>query len=70
MVPELSSYEFKDKKIPAAFTGKDIVQRIYAHADEFFSIPSIQTNLWRLDEEEWEHVPEIKELLERAKERL
>jgi hypothetical protein len=70
VVPEVSSYDFEERKIPAAFTGKDIVQRIYAHADEFFSIPSIQTNLWRLDEDQWEHVPEIRGLLERAKQAL
>ena len=54
-------------KLPAEFTGKDMVQRIVERADEFFTLPSLSVNVWFVDEDQWEHVPEIRALLDRVK---
>lgn len=54
-------------KIPTEFTGKEMVQRIVERSDEFFTLPSLSVNLWFVDEDQWEHVPEIRDQLDRVK---
>jgi len=66
VIPEIINYEFDKKNVPPQFSGKDILQRIFSASGEFFIIPSIKINLWYVNENEWEHLEEIKNLLARA----
>lgn len=47
-------------------SGIEIVQRILQHSHEFFTQHSLRTYLWDIDETEWEHTPDIQELLSRV----
>jgi hypothetical protein len=68
VIPEVMNYKFEGKGIPVEFTGKDIIKRLFKVSEELFTIEelftmsSIKINLWYIDETQWEHVPEIKEL--------
>lgn len=50
--------------MPTHFTGKDILYKLFRASEEFFTIPSLRTNLWAIDESVWEEVDEIKPLHE------
>jgi hypothetical protein len=49
------------------FTGKDILRLLYVFLNELFTHKEITKNLWNINENEWEFIPEIKEILDRAK---
>ena len=44
-------------------TGKNIIRRIFRHSTDLFTLPSLRTYLWDIDETEWDSLPEIQELL-------
>ena len=44
-------------------TGKNISRRIFRHSTDLFTLPSLRTYLWDIDETEWDSLPEIQELL-------
>ncbi len=50
----------------SGMTGTDIVRFMYTHSREFFTLPSLRTNLWGMDEKDWERAPDVRELLDRA----
>ena len=50
----------------SGMTGTDIVRFQYAHSREFFTLPSLRTNLWGMNEKDWERAPDVRELLARA----
>jgi len=62
IIPEIIDYNFEGKHIPAIFTGKNIIKQLFKVSDKLFIIPSIQNNLWHINENEWEHLSEIKDL--------
>jgi len=49
--------------------GKDILKRIYIASDTVDEIPNIKTNLWYVDENEWENLDEIQNLIKRVQEK-
>jgi len=65
VVPEVINYPFEKNNIPAIFTGKDIIRRLFKASDNLFIIPSLQHDLWYIDENKWEQFPEIKDLFSR-----
>jgi geranylgeranyl pyrophosphate synthase len=48
-------------------TGKEILQQLFRASNEFFTIPSLRTNFWDIDESKWEEVEEIKHLMEQQR---
>jgi geranylgeranyl pyrophosphate synthase len=48
--------------IPSHLTAKDILHHLFRASNEFFTIPSLRTNLWDIDESKWED--EVKAFLE------
>ena len=66
IIPESVTYNFDKKGIPAIFTGKDIIKKIFTLSDEFFTLPSIKTNLWYIDENKWEQTTDIKNIFSRV----
>jgi hypothetical protein len=66
VIPEILNYDFEKKNIHPQFSGKDILHKIFRISHEFFTIPSLKINLWYIDENNWEHLDEIKEILGRA----
>lgn len=62
-VPDVVGYDFEKKNILPQLSGRDILQRLFKVSNDFFSIPSIKINLWHVDENNWEHLDEIKNLL-------
>jgi hypothetical protein len=55
------------QEIMATISGRDICQMALNASKDFFTIPRLQTNLWYIDETQWQHLEEIKELLKRVK---
>lgn len=66
VIPEIIEYDFENKNIPAILTGKDILKRLFKATNDFFILPSIQSNLWYVDESHWEQLDDIKELFKCA----
>ena len=62
IVPDIVNYKFEEKGIPAAFTGKDIIKRLFRVSEDLFTIPSINTNLWYIDENQWEQITDVKDI--------
>ena len=60
IVPELTSQHFPGRGIPEMFTGKEILRKLYQLSEETFEVPILLTNLWDIDETQWEEVEEIK----------
>jgi hypothetical protein len=50
----------------SGMTGTEMVRLLLRHSHEFFTLPSLRTYLWELDEKDWEHAPDVRELLTRA----
>jgi hypothetical protein len=66
IVPEVVNYKFEEKNVPVVFTGKDIIRRLFKVSEELFTIPSIPTNLWHIDENKWEQSTDIKDIFFRV----
>jgi hypothetical protein len=66
MIPQITTYDFEKKNVLPQLSGKDIVDRLFRISGDFFTIPSIKINLWHVDENNWEHLEEINNLLSRA----
>lgn len=49
--------------------GKDILKRLFIASDDLYTIPNIKTNLWYVDENEWENLDEIQNLIKRVQEK-
>jgi hypothetical protein len=62
IIPEITNYTFEGRDIPAVFTGKDVLKKAFKASNNFFTIPSIKSNLWYVDESQWEQVEDVKEL--------
>lgn len=66
MIPEIMNYDFEKKNVLPQLSGKDILHRLFKVSNEFFTYPSLKINLWYVDENNWENLEEIKNLLARA----
>lgn len=62
IIPDIVNYDFKEKGIPTAFTGKDIIKRLFKVSEDLFIIPSMHTNLWYIDENQWEEITDVKDI--------
>jgi len=49
--------------------GKDILKRLFIASDDLYTIPNIKTNLWYVDENEWENLDEITDLIQRVQQK-
>jgi hypothetical protein len=49
--------------------GKDILKRLFIASDDLYTVPNIKTNLWYVDENEWENLDEIQNLIKRVQEK-
>jgi len=49
--------------------GKDILKRIFIASDNLYTIPNIKTNLWYVDENEWDKLDEIKSVIYRVQQK-
>jgi len=66
IVPEIVNYKFEEKGIPTIFTGKDIIKRLFRVSEDLFTIPSINTNLWSINEDQWEQITDVKDIFFRV----
>lgn len=63
IIPEITKYELKGLDLPSMFTAKDILKISFKAINNFFTIPSIKTNLWFINESEWEHSSDVKQMI-------
>ena len=49
--------------------GKDILKRLFIASDNIYNISYIKTNLWHVDENEWDKLDEIKYLIQRVQQK-
>lgn len=62
IVPEYTG-SFSFRGAGKTLTGKEMVVQLIRDSSRFFDIPSLRTHLWGVNEDEWECVPEVNDVL-------
>lgn len=69
VIPEQCEYTLNNKNIDeylhsfSFISGKDVVNKLYKITEKFFTIPSININLWNINENNWEESTNIKNIV-------
>jgi hypothetical protein len=67
--PEVDRTRFRRKDILNMMNGKDILMLMFMVSNHMKENDQIKTNLWKIDENEWDKIPEIDEWINEVERR-